>query len=122
MAFSGSIKGGRTRSIAAHSLLIGAILALPLSGRAQASAATPPASANTPVQLAASAGVPGKLTPKDARDAQIAAEAQKLFDLAVDLKIEMDKGNKDTVSLAVVKKAAEIEKLAKTLQQHLRAE
>lgn len=120
MALSGMMKDVERRGIAAHAMLIGAILALPLSVRvaAQTSAATPPASTiSTPQQAA-----PEKLTPKEARDAQIAAEAQKLFDLAVDLKIEMDKANKDTVSLAVVKKAAEIEKLAKTLQQHLRAE
>ena len=63
----------------------------------------------------------GKLTAKDARDAKIAADAEKLYQMALDLKVEVDKSNKDTVSLSVVKRAAELEKMAKTLKQEMRA-
>lgn len=62
-----------------------------------------------------------KLTAKDARDAKIAADAEKLYQMALDLKVEVDKSNKDTVSLTVAKRAAELEKMAKTLKQEIRA-
>jgi len=41
--------------------------------------------------------------------------------MALDLKVEVDKSNKDTLSLSVVKQAAEVEKLAKLLKQEMRA-
>jgi len=62
-----------------------------------------------------------KLTAKDTRDAKIAADAEKLYQMALDLKVEVDKSNKDTVSLTVAKRAAELEKMAKTLKQEMRA-
>lgn len=107
----------------AKAMLLAAILTLPLSARACGQASTAPRLAGLSfVPQAAASGVPPKLTPHEEREAQIASEAQKLYELAVDLKIEMDKSNKDTMSLSVVKKAAEIEKLARTLQQHMKAE
>src|ERR1019366_1305920 len=68
------------------------------------------------------ATTPGKLTAKEARDAKVAADAEKLYQMALDLKVEVDKSNKDTVSLSIVKRAAEIEKLAKILKQETRSE
>ena len=63
-----------------------------------------------------------KLTPKEeAREAKIAADAEKLYQMALDLKVEVDKSNKDTVSLSVAKRAAELEKLSKLLKQEMRA-
>jgi hypothetical protein len=61
------------------------------------------------------------LTPQQARDAQIAADSQKLFQLAQELKVEVDKSSKDTMSLSVIKKAEEIEKLARALKVEMRA-
>jgi hypothetical protein len=40
--------------------------------------------------------------------------------LSQELKAEVAKSNKDTLSLAVVKKAAEVEKLAKSLKERMR--
>lgn len=90
--------------------------------------ATPAASPPPPTQAAAPAPAQAdpkaatKPTPKEAREAEINAEAQQLYQLAQELKVEVDKSNKDTLSLAVVKKAEEIEKLARTLKQNMRVE
>jgi hypothetical protein len=54
------------------------------------------------------------------RQQQLVADTAKLLELATDLKAEVDKSNKDTLSLAVVKKAEEIEKLAKTVKEKMR--
>src|SRR5277367_5670811 len=45
------------------------------------------------------------MTPEEARQAQLVADTNKLFQLAEELKAEVAKSNKDTLSLAVVKKA-----------------
>jgi hypothetical protein len=63
-----------------------------------------------------------KQTGKDARQAQIAADTERLFKMAQELKAEVAKSNKDILSVAVVKKADEIEKLAKSLKERMRAE
>jgi sRNA-binding protein len=60
------------------------------------------------------------LTPDELRQAQILADTNKLYELAQELKAEVAKSNKDTLSLAVIKKAAEVEKLAKSLKDRMR--
>ena len=55
----------------------------------------------------------------DPREAQITADTQKLLKLSQELKAEVAKSNKDTLSLSVIKKAEEVEKLAKTLRDEL---
>ena len=55
----------------------------------------------------------------DPRQAQIIADTQKLVKLSQELKAEVAKSNKDTLSLTVIKKAEEVEKLAKTLKDEL---
>lgn len=90
------------------------LLAIAASGQSPTqSTAVTPASGPPPATS-------GKLTAKEARDAKIAADAEKLYQMALDLKIEVDKSNKDTVSLSIVKKAADLEKLAKILKQEMR--
>ena len=96
----------------------------PLAAQTPASeAATPAASSNTqtaaPAQPAPKDAV--KPTPKQAREAQIEADTEKLFQLAQELKVEVDKSSKDTMSLSVIKKSEEIEKLARALKQEMRA-
>ncbi len=54
------------------------------------------------------------------RQQQLVSDTAKLLDLATQLKDEVDKSNKDTLSLAVVKKAEEIEKLAKSVKEKMR--
>ena len=59
-------------------------------------------------------------TRNNLRQQQLVADTTKLLELATELKTEVDKSNKDTLSLAVVKKAEEIEKLAKSVKEKMR--
>ncbi len=54
------------------------------------------------------------------RQEQIVADTAKLLALAQDLKAEVDKSNKNTLSVDVVKKAEEIEKLSKSIKERMR--
>jgi hypothetical protein len=54
------------------------------------------------------------------RQKQLVEDTDKLLSLAKELKEEVDKSNKDTLSVDVVKKAAEIEKLAKNVKDRMR--
>ena len=63
-----------------------------------------------------------KPTPADARKAQILEDTNRLYRMAEELKAEVAKSNKDILSVAVVKKADEIEKLAKSLKERMRNE
>jgi hypothetical protein len=51
------------------------------------------------------------------RKTQIADDAAKLLKLATDLKTEVDKTSKDTLSVNVIRKADEIEKLAHSVRE-----
>jgi len=54
-----------------------------------------------------------------ARKKQIADDSAKLLKLATELKAEIDKTNKDTLSLNVIRKAEEIEKLAHDVKEKM---
>ncbi len=54
------------------------------------------------------------------RRKQISVESSQLLAMAVDLKAEVDKTNKDTLSLTVIRKADAIEKLAKTVREKIK--
>jgi len=56
-----------------------------------------------------------------ARRQQIAGQAAALLKLATDLKAEVDKTNQDTLSIPVVRKAAEIERLAHAAKDQARS-
>ena len=66
-----------------------------------------------------------KLTPAEEKDQQrkdqLAADTAKLLQLANELKAEMDKSTKDTLSLNVVKKAEQVEKLAHKVRDEMKA-
>ncbi len=62
------------------------------------------------------------MSPEEARQAQFVADSQKLYQLAQELKAEVAKSDKNTLSIAVTKKAEEIEKLAKSLKERMRKE
>jgi hypothetical protein len=47
----------------------------------------------------------------------LAVESAKLFKLATDLKAEVDKTDKDTLSLSVIRRAGEIERLAHSVKE-----
>jgi hypothetical protein len=54
------------------------------------------------------------------RKKQIADDSAKLLKLATDLKSEVDKTTKDTLSLNVIRKAEEIEKLAHNVKEKMK--
>jgi hypothetical protein len=54
------------------------------------------------------------------RKKQIADECARLLALATDLKTEVDKTNKDTLSLTVIRKAGEIQQLAHSVKERMR--
>jgi hypothetical protein len=54
------------------------------------------------------------------RKKQIADESAKLLKLATDLKAEVDKTSKDTLSVNVIRKADEIEKLAHSVKEKMK--
>jgi hypothetical protein len=56
------------------------------------------------------------------RQQDIRKDTEKLLELATELKQAVDKSNKDTLSLDVVRKAEEIEKLAKSVKNKMRGD
>jgi hypothetical protein len=54
------------------------------------------------------------------RRKQIAEDTAKLFKLAADLKAEVDKTSKDTLSLNVIRQADEIERLAHSVKEKMK--
>ena len=54
------------------------------------------------------------------RQKEIVNDTAQLLELAQELNAAVSKSNKDTLSLSVVKKAEEIEKLAKSIKQKMR--
>ena len=56
------------------------------------------------------------------RQQDIRKDTEKLLELATELKQAVDKSNKDTLSLDVVRKAEEIEKLAKQVKSKMRGD
>ncbi|HEY0795545.1 MAG TPA: hypothetical protein VGD64_07170 [Acidisarcina sp.] len=61
-------------------------------------------------------------SPEAARQARLVADTARLYKLAQELKVEVDKSSKDTMSVAVIKKAAEVEALARDLKERLKVE
>jgi hypothetical protein len=59
-------------------------------------------------------------TPGSEHKRQISDESARLLTLAMALKAEVDKTNKDTLSLSVIRKADEIEKLARSVRDKLK--
>ena len=54
------------------------------------------------------------------RQKQLVADTDKLLSLATELKADVDKSNKDMLSLDVLKKAEEIEKLAHAVKEKMK--
>jgi hypothetical protein len=54
------------------------------------------------------------------RQRKLVDDTQKLLSLANELKVDVDKSNKDTLSLDVIKKADEIEKLAHSVKERMK--
>jgi sRNA-binding protein len=60
------------------------------------------------------------MSAEEQQQAQLVADTNKLYQLAQELKVEVAKSNKDTLSISVIKKATEVEKLAKSLKERMR--
>jgi nitric oxide reductase activation protein len=54
------------------------------------------------------------------RQKRLVADTDKLLVLATDLKAQVDKSTKDTLSVDVIKKADEIEKLAHSVKERMK--
>ena len=54
------------------------------------------------------------------RQQDIREDTDKLFQLATDLKAAVDKSNENTLSLDVIRKAGEVEKLAKKVKDKMK--
>jgi nitric oxide reductase activation protein len=54
------------------------------------------------------------------RQKSLVADTDKLLALAQALKVEVDKTDKDTLSIDVVKRAEQIEKLARSVKEKMR--
>ena len=86
-----------------------------LRGHAQSAPApaAPPIIASAPPRaIVQQPTPPAGNTPEEARKREITNECADLLKMATDLKLEVDKTTKDTLSVAVVRKAGEIEQLA----------
>jgi hypothetical protein len=57
------------------------------------------------------------LSPEEKKRADLRADTEKLYKLTQELKTEVEKSNKDTLSVSVIKKAQEIEQLAKSIRE-----
>jgi hypothetical protein len=55
-------------------------------------------------------------TPEELRQAQIEADTKKLYQLSAELRAEVAKTYKESLSLTVLKKAEEVEKVARNLK------
>ena len=62
------------------------------------------------------------LSPAEKRRADLVADTEKLYQLTQELKAEVARSNKDTLSVSVVKKAQEVERLAKSIKERSRAQ
>ena len=69
-----------------------------------------------------SAGAPTASNPEELRIAQIQADTKRLYQLALELRTEVGKTYKQSLSLTVLKKAEELEKLAKNLRSEMNRE
>jgi hypothetical protein len=97
--------------------MLSLVLCYPVCAVAQAQSASEPAkAAQSTEQKPASA----PMTPAEKRKADLQADTEKLYKLTQELKVEVDKSNKDTLSVSVVKKAQEIERLAKSIKERSR--
>jgi hypothetical protein len=60
------------------------------------------------------------LNEQSPRQKQLADDTAKLLTLANELKVEINKSSKDTLSLSVIKKAEQVEKLAHKVRDEMR--
>jgi sRNA-binding protein len=89
-------------------------------GLAAAAQQSAPVSNNAAEPTTATTSSKPMLTPEERKKADLRADTEKLYRLTQELKVEVAKSNKDTLSVGVVKKAQEIERLAKSIKERSR--
>ena len=70
--------------------------------------------------MAQGAAQPTQPETVQARKDRLAADSAKLLKLATELKADVDKTTKDQLSIAVIKKADEVEKLARKVRDEMK--
>jgi hypothetical protein len=99
------------------------IQAQPPSKTARASNGAAPADktdASKPGDASANVQAAAGDQPASDKQKKLAADTDKLLAMATDLKQQVDKTNKDVLSVDVIKKAEEIEKLARSLKNEMK--
>jgi len=104
------IRAAGCAALAALSLVVGA---------AQAGQATLPSAVPATAQLPAAQLE--TQAPQNPGRRELADESARLLSLAISLKAEVDKTNKDMLSLNVIRKADEIEKLAHSVREKMKS-
>jgi hypothetical protein len=106
--------------------LIHLLLKAATASQTTAPASTTAAQTATNAQGAATTGAQGTATTGDASRAvdlrtdkqkALAKQTERLLDMATELKVQVDKTNKNILSLTVVQKAQEIEALARGMKE-----
>jgi hypothetical protein len=107
-------------------VVIGFACALPSHSQSSATTATSTESkpqvdkdatqASHPSSVDSTAEIPSKATAEALRKAQIEADTKELYQLSAELREEVAKTYKESLSLTVLKKAEEVEKLARSLK------
>jgi hypothetical protein len=70
--------------------------------------------------MAQNAAQPAATPTVQERKDQLAVDSAKLLKLATELKVDVDKSTKDQLSVAVIKKADEVEKLARKVRDEMK--
>jgi hypothetical protein len=97
-----------------HSQAAGATSSVPSEPKPQAGKDAPQSS--HPASLDPTTEASPAASPEEQREAQIEADTKKLYQLSAELRAEVAKTYKESLSLTVLKKAEEIEKLARSLK------
>jgi hypothetical protein len=81
-----------------------------------------PAAPNSPSDNPARERMEKEMAKKanEERQAQLKRDSDRLFKLATELKESVDKSNQNTLSIDVIKKAEEIEKLAHSVKEKMK--
>ncbi len=111
--------------------LLAPVLAIPIYAQSNAPDPAPVAGAEKASETSQESTQPAAdakaapstlLSPEEIRQAEIEEDTKKLFRLSAELRAEVAKTYKETLSLTVLKKAEEIEKLAKSLKARMNRE
>ena len=82
---------------------------------------TPPGAADEPSPFAGSTALKLEHMREDERRKRLRSDTDKLLQLSMELKEQVDKSSKDELSLDVVRKATEIEKLAHDVKERMKS-